>query len=88
MINYQHSTRDSIVKLLSEDQASRVSAPSLVRLSDGDEYLNLEQLDQGVQQSKGTSALVGCILPRRALTQYTWSKIMMLIGGFSHRSAA
>jgi hypothetical protein len=71
-------TRDSILKLLSDDEVARVStAETAARLADGDEYLDLEHLDQGVRQADGTATPMGRVLPRTAVYADTWSKILM-----------
>jgi hypothetical protein len=72
-----YETRDSIMKLLSDDEIASVStAETAARLSDGDEYVDLEQLAQGVQRAHGTAINMGVVLPRKAVHEQTWSKIM------------
>ena len=45
-------TRDTILKLLSDDEVAKVStAETASRLADGDEYLDLEHLDKGVRRA-------------------------------------
>jgi hypothetical protein len=71
-------TRDSVLKLLSDDEVARVStAETAARLADGDEYLDLEHLDQGVRRADGTATPMGRVLPRKAVHADTWSKILM-----------
>lgn len=71
------ATRDSILKLLSDDEVAGVStAETAPRLSDGDEYLDLEQLDQGVRRARGTATPMGRVLPRKAVHESTWRKIL------------
>ena len=73
----EYATRDRILQLLSDDEVSSVStAETAARLSDGDEYLDLEQLDQGVQRAHGTTTPMGRVLPRKAVHANTWSKIL------------
>ena len=70
-------TRDSILKLLSDDEVARVStAETVARLPDGDEYLDLEHLDQGVRHAGGTGVPMGRVLPRKAVHADTWVKIL------------
>jgi len=70
-------TRDSILKLLSDDEVARVTtAETADRLPDGDEFLDMEQLSQGVQRAHGTSSPMGRVLPRKAVHAKTWSKIL------------
>lgn len=73
----QYVTRDSILKMLSEEEVDRVStAETAVRLADGDEYVDLEELDRGVQRAHGANTDMGRVLPRKAVLETTWSKIV------------
>jgi hypothetical protein len=70
-------TRDGILKLLSDDEVARVSTAEVAaRLSDGDEYLDLGHLDLGVRRALGTNAPMGRVLPRKAVHEKTWGKIL------------
>ena len=70
-------TRDSVLKLLSDDEvASVTTAETADRLPDGDEFLDMEQLNQGVQRARGTRVPMGRVLPRKAVHENTWSKIL------------
>lgn len=70
-------TRDDILNLLSDDEVARVStAETASRLSDGDEYLDLEQLDQGVRKARGSTAHMGRLVPKKAVHANTWAKIL------------
>src|SRR5271167_63408 len=70
-------TRDDILNLLSDDEVARVStAETASRLSDGDEYLDLEQLDQGVRKARGATAHIGRLVPRKAVHENTWARIL------------
>jgi hypothetical protein len=72
-----YQTRDHILKLLSDDEIARVSTAEVAsRLADGDEYLDLGQLDLGVRRASGTNAPMGRVLPRRAVHEHTWGKIL------------
>jgi hypothetical protein len=73
-------TRDSILKLLSDEENARVStAEAAPRLTEGAEYLDLEHLDQGVQRAKASTAKarMGHVLPRSAVSEETWGKILV-----------
>ena len=73
----EYVNRESVLKLLSDDEVARVStAESEVRLENGDEYLDLEELDQGVQWAPAARKPMGHLLPRKAVHERTWSKIM------------
>lgn len=76
-----YRTRDRILKLLSDEEVARVSsAETAARLSDGDEYLDLEQLDQGVLRAGGVAAKMGQVLPRKSVAGATWDKIVAQLG--------
>jgi hypothetical protein len=76
----EYVTRDSILKLLSDDEVAKVStSETRARLLDGDEYLDLEQLDRGVQRAGGTTTPMGRVLPKNAVHANTWSRILSLL---------
>ena len=69
--------RHSILTLLSDDEVSRVStAETGLALSNGEEYLDLEQLDLGVRVAAGSPTPMGHVLPRAAVGKTTWSKVL------------
>jgi len=73
----EYVTRDSILKLLSDEEIARVSmAETAARLSDGDEYVDLEQIEQGVRRAVGTTTPMARMLPRKAVHEDTWTKIL------------
>jgi hypothetical protein len=70
-------TRDSILKLLSDDEVATVAtAETATHLPDGDEYLDLEQLNQGVQRAPRKTTPMGRVLPKKAVQEKTWKKIL------------
>ena len=73
----EYVTRDSILKLLSDDEvASVTTAETAARLPAGDEFLDLEQLGQGVQRAAGKTTPMGRVLPKKAVHENTWNKIL------------
>jgi hypothetical protein len=74
----EHVARDIILKLLSDEEITKVStAEAASELTEGGEYLDLEHLDQGVQRAKAaTKVTMGNVLPRSAVRDETWSKII------------
>jgi hypothetical protein len=69
--------RDGILKLLSDEEIDRVSdAETAPRLLEGDEFVDLEQLDRGVQKADGARPPMGHVLPRKAVLEATWSRIL------------
>ena len=81
-------TRDSILKLLSDDEVARVStAETAVNLASGDEYIDLERLDKGGKRAAGkadASSPMGHVLPRKAVREATWAAIVALLDA-AHR---
>ena len=81
-----YALRNGILNLLSDDDVASVCTSEWPeRLSDDEEYLDLEQLDQGVLRSPGSFTPLGWVLPRRSVHHDTWSKILMQLTG--HRTA-
>lgn len=85
-------TRDGIMKLLSDDEIAGVSTAEGAVLLDGEEYVDLEQIGRGVQRASGLNAPIGGALPRRAVQDGTWTKILhqLQLGGvaavYSHHA--
>jgi hypothetical protein len=80
----QHVAREKILKLLSDEENGKVSqAEGGKGLADGDEYVDLDQLGAGVQVATATmtKALIGHIVPRSALHDETWKKIVSQLAG-------
>jgi hypothetical protein len=71
-------TRDSILKLLSDDEVARVStAETAGKLSPGEQYLDLEHIDRGVRVATLTRDMsTANLLPKRAVADETWRKIL------------
>jgi hypothetical protein len=73
----EYVSRDSILGLLSDAEVARVStAETASSLAKGDEYLDLTNLDRGVQRANGAATVMGTVLPRRAVDLATWGKIL------------
>ena len=77
--------RDTIMKLLSDEENARVSTGEAAgRLEEGAEYLDLQQLDWGVQHATIVSQVpMGHILARSAVSAETWSNILARLPGGS-----
>lgn len=70
-------TRDAIMRLLSDAEVARVCiAESAPGLSEGDEYIDLEDLGRGVRRAAGEVLAMGSILPRKAVLEDTWTLIV------------
>ena len=74
----QQSARNEVLKLLSDEEIARVSNTEGTNgLAEGQEYVDLEHLDQGAQRAKAQMTIaMGHILPRRAVSDATWTKIL------------
>ncbi|MEO8902604.1 MAG: hypothetical protein ABI627_13850 [Polyangiaceae bacterium] len=82
-------TRAEVLQKLSDAEVASVSnAESAERLKDGEEYLDLEHLDQGVRHAGATSADMGRVLPRKAVHEATWRKILSVVGSAPRRDGA
>ncbi len=70
-------TRDSVLRLLSDAEVASVStAETAADLADGDEYLDLEHLDQGVRRARKGTSPMGRLLPRKAVSENTWNQVL------------
>ena len=77
----EYLTRDRILKLLSDQEvASVATAETAERLADGDEYLDLEQLQEGVQKAGSSATPMGRVLPKKAIHESTWAKLLKQLG--------
>jgi hypothetical protein len=76
----EHITRENILMLLSDDEVAGVcTAETAVHPLEGEEYLDLDDLEQGVRSTIGTSPKMSRLLLRRAVHQKTWDKILQQI---------
>jgi hypothetical protein len=66
-----------ILMALSDHEIARVCiAETADRLLEGDEYLDLEELHRGVRHALGMTTPTSRVLPRKAIHQNTWIKIL------------
>ena len=80
--------RENILKLLSDDEVASVStAEAASSLASGEEFLDLEQLGRGVQKARSTAPAMGRVLPRKAVHDQTWRKILAEVAAL-HNTAA
>lgn len=77
----EYITRDTILRLLSDDEVARVStAETAARLAKDEEYVDLEAPDDGVQRVLEDDAIsMGRVLPRKAVHEKTWRQIVALL---------
>ena len=70
-------TRESVLMLLSDDETAAVAtAETASRLPEGDEYLDMEQLSQGVQKAHDKKTPMGRVLAKKSIHETTWNKIL------------
>jgi hypothetical protein len=74
-------SRDAIMKALSDEEVARVStAETATNLISGEEYVDLENLERGVQRADKTTKLVmGHVVPRNSVRIETWARITALL---------
>lgn len=77
----EYITRDTILRLLSDDEVARVSTTETAAcLARGDEYVDLEAPDHGVQRVLENDGIsMGHVLPRKAVHEKTWRQIAALL---------
>jgi hypothetical protein len=74
--------RERIMNLLSDSEVASVAkAESASRLSLGDEYIDLERLEDGVLRALESRTPMGRVLPRRNVASATWGKILVQLSG-------
>jgi hypothetical protein len=74
-------SREAILKLLTDAEISKVSrAEDAPRLVEGDEYIDLDHLESGVQLVQAVARTApGHALPRSAVADETWAKIVKAV---------
>jgi hypothetical protein len=83
-------TRDAVLRLLSDEEIANVSmAQTAPHLSAGDEYLDLAQIDDGVQFTLARASFLTCagapstpmshVLPRKSVRELTWYRILNVL---------
>jgi hypothetical protein len=74
-------TREAVLALLSDAEVAKVSrAEDEPGLVEGDEYVDLEDLGAGVRQVHAKPASPRTALPRSAVSDGTWAKVVGLVG--------
>lgn len=78
----EHLAREAIMNLLSNEEIARVStAETAVQMVETAEYIDLEHLDLGVQHATAATKVdMGNVLPRSAVQDVTWCKILSELG--------
>lgn len=70
--------RDEILAILSDEETAKVStAEAALILKEGAEYVDLDQLELGIQRMNSSKQItMGHVLPRSAVSNETWTKII------------
>jgi len=69
--------KQQLLALLSEAEMARVvEADVEYSLQPGEEYLDLDHLDRGVQRTDGRVGTFGQIVPKRAIASATWTRVI------------
>jgi hypothetical protein len=76
-----YQRRNAVLKLLSDDEVAKVSnAETAVRLEEGEEYLDLARPERGaLRASSSFSVSMGQVLPRSAVSDQTWAKLVSAV---------
>jgi hypothetical protein len=70
-------TREDILQILSEGEVASIGVANMqAQLGNGDEYLDLENLRSGVQRAKTGVTPMGHVLPRKAIYEDTWRRVL------------
>jgi hypothetical protein len=79
----EHVTRQNILMLLSDDEVAAVStAETTARPLEGEDYVDLEDLDQGVRSALGTPPPMHRLVLRRSVHEDTWNRIRGELAAF------
>ncbi len=74
-------TREAVLMLLTDGEMARLRAMHRgPPLGEGEQYVNLEDVEGGVRRvHAGTSVVVHNLVPRRAVGAVTWSRMCKLL---------
>jgi hypothetical protein len=71
---------EAIMELLTDLEVAAVStAETRPHLDEGDEFVDLQHLDQGVLRADGVKVHMGDVLPRKAVDARTWTQVVALL---------
>ncbi|MGN6111154.1 MAG: hypothetical protein ACTHU0_39010 [Kofleriaceae bacterium] len=71
-------TRNQILRLLSDTEAEGVATAETHPIPAGEEFLDLEHLERGVQRAEPATRSAHTI-PRTAVSDSTWQKILAVL---------
>lgn len=81
-------TRQNVLDLLTDAESADVSNAESTRLSEGEEYLDLQHLEAGVRRAIATTTVTGNALARRAVHPDSWRKILACLADASAAKAS
>jgi hypothetical protein len=77
-------TREAILDMLSDDEVASVcTAETAAKLEDKAEYLDLDQLEKGIQRATNGAVVMGRALPKKAVHEATWKKIQAALASMA-----
>ena len=82
-----HANRAEILQFLSEDERRSLAAAPDHPFLAGDEFLDLEKLQEGVRTAMGTGSPLPGLLPRSVLDDVTWKKVLTYLHSVRSRRA-
>ena len=69
--------KEQVLALLTDEETARVSnVEAGYQLTHGDEYVDLDHLDEGLQHARGTVGSLGTIVTKKSVQHDTWSRII------------
>jgi len=76
-----YQRRHAVLELLSDEEVARVStAETATQLAKGEEYIDLAHPERGaLRASTSTPAIVAQVLPRSAVSEQTWAKLVLAV---------
>jgi hypothetical protein len=77
--------RDDVLAFLSDDERRSLAAAPTHRFAAGDEFLDLEKLDEGVRTAQGSGPPVVGLLPRSAVHESTWKEVLSYLDSMRSR---
>lgn len=75
------AAKEEILLLLSDAETSKVSMAETKSLAAGDQYVDLDHLEAGVQTVGASGAPASRVIPRSAVGAETWEKIAARLRG-------
>ncbi len=81
----EYASTEQIMGFLSDEEVAKVSNVETVgQLSNGDEYIDLTHIESGVRRAIGSSQPAGKLLPRKAVHEKTWTRILTRLADQPH----